>query len=138
MTRTKRLAATLCTGATAATLFTASPALAQSAPPPPPPGTTVATFCPAGTVPGGLQPDGSLLFGVEANGAGCVVVRSIPEGLALVEVVVAPGWDWVFGGGGGGRQGQGAISGKVDIRFENAATGDKVEVRIEPGKTEVK
>jgi hypothetical protein len=137
MSRFRGLAAALAVSATAATLFTASPALAQSAPQPLSE-TPVPTFCPEGTVPGTQQPDGSVIFGVEANGAGCVVVRTIPQGVALVEVIVAPGWTWTFNGGGGSRHGGGAVSGKVDIQFEQLTTGEKVEVRIESGKTEVK
>lgn len=136
MRSTRALATALSVSATAAILFTASPALAKSSPPPPP--ETVPSFCPAGTVPGSQQPDGSVIFGVEANGAGCLVVRTIPQGIGLLETVVAPGWTWTFGGGGGGSHGQGAVSGKVDVKFEQLATGQKVEVRIEPGRTEVK
>jgi hypothetical protein len=60
------------------------------------------------------------------------VVRTIPQGIGLDHVIVAPGWTWVFNGGGD------ALSGKVDIEFDQTDTRNKVEVRIEPGRTEVK
>lgn len=134
MIRTRGLAAAVCVGAAAATLVTATPALAQSTPLP----TDAAMlFCPPELQNGQdiLQPDGSELFCVEALGAGAVVART---GVFLDHVIVAPGWTWSFNGGGGARHGQGAISGKVDVQFEQPTTGDKVEVRIEPGRTEVR
>ena len=132
MIRTRRLAAVLCVGAAAATMSTAAPALADSTPPPAP--TTL--YCPADLQNGQdiVEPDGSVLFCVEALGAGAVVART---GVFLEQVIVAPGWTWENASGGGARHGQGAVSGKVDIKFTRPATDDKVEVRIEPGKTEV-
>ncbi len=143
MNRTRALATALSVGAIAASLFTAGPALAKHGGPTPPAETPpteapAATFCPEGTATGIQQPDGSVIFGVEANGAGCVVVRTITGGIGLIETIVAPGWTWSFGGGGGARHGQGAFSGKVQIQFEQLATGQQVEVRVEPGRTEVK
>jgi hypothetical protein len=130
--RISRIAAALSVAA-AGTLLTAGPALAQTTPPPAP----TALFCPQDLQNGQdiREPDGSVLFCVEALGAGAVVART---GVFLDHVIVAPGWTAVNSGGGGARHGQGAISGKVDIRFDNSTAGDKVEVRIEGGKTEVK
>ncbi|HEX5400902.1 MAG TPA: hypothetical protein VFX16_01225 [Pseudonocardiaceae bacterium] len=132
MIRISRIAAALSVAA-AGTLLAAGPALAQTAPPPAP--TTL--FCPLDLQNGQQirEPDGSLLFCVEALGAGAVVART---GGILDEVIVAPDWTWTNSGGGGARHGQGAVSSKIDIRFSDPATGDKVEVRIEAGKTEVK
>lgn len=132
MIRTRCLAAALSVGASAATLFTAAPALADSTPPPT---GQVALFCPTDLQNGQVirEPDGSVLFCVEALGAGAVVART---GVFLEQVIVAPGWTWENASGGGGRQG--SQSGKVDIKFTEPTTGDRVEVRIEPGKTEVK
>jgi hypothetical protein len=127
--RISRLAAALSVAA-AGTLLTAGPALAQTTPLP----ASTALFCPADLQNGQTvtEPDGSLLFCVEALGAGAVVART---GVFLDHVIVAPGWTAMDHSS---SQGQGDVSGKVDIRFENSTTGDKVEVRIEPGKTEVK
>jgi hypothetical protein len=128
--RISRIAAALSVAA-AGTLLTAGSALAQTTPPPAP--TTL--FCPLDLQNGQQirEPDGSELFCVEALGAGAVVART---GASLDHVIVAPGWTWV-NSGGGARHGQGATGGKVDIRFGNSA-GDKVEVRIEAGRTVVK
>jgi hypothetical protein len=127
-------------GAAAASLLSASPALAKPTPPPPAEAPATASFCPEGTVTGVQQPDGSVIFGVEANGAGCVLVQTMPGGIGLLQVIAAPGWTWTFGGGGGGggRHGQGGLSGKVEVQFEQESTGRRVEVRVEPGRTEVK
>ncbi|HEX5120087.1 MAG TPA: hypothetical protein VFW65_33295 [Pseudonocardiaceae bacterium] len=131
MIRISRIVAALSVAA-AGTLLTAGPALAQTTPPPVP----TALFCPPDLQNGQTtgEPDGSVLFCVEAHGAGAVVART---GVFLDHVIVAPGWTYVISGGGA-RHGQGAISGKVDVRFTNPTAGDKVEVRIEAGKTEVK
>jgi hypothetical protein len=124
----RRLAAVLSLAA-AATLFTATPALAKPTPPAPP---STATFCPAEVQQPVVQPDGSVVFGVEANGAGCVVVQGTAQGITLNEVVAAPGWTWTSKNGGGGSRA------KVDIQFHQTATGSQVEVRVEPGRTEVR
>lgn len=130
MIRISRVAAVLLAAA-AGTLLTAGPALAQTAPQPAP----TALFCPLDLQNGQqiLEPDGSVLFCVEALGAGAVVART---GVFLDQVIVAPGWTWADRSGS--HHGQDATSGKVDVRFDNATTGDKVEVRIQTGKTEVK
>lgn len=104
----------------AAGLFTAGPALAAT-----PAETT--TFCP---FTGGIQlPDGRVEFGVEADGAGCVVVAGDTSGVTLEQVVLAPGWTDEVKDSGPKR---------VDVRFTEPATGDRHEVRVEVGRTEVK
>lgn len=130
MIRTRRLAAVLPAGAAALALLSAGPAFANSDPPP----TSTAQFCPTDLQNGQTiqEPDGSVLFCVEALGAGAVVIQTIPAGDALQQVILAPGWDWTDKSGGSARHG------KVDVEFDNATTGGKVEVRVEPGRTEVK
>lgn len=132
MIRISRLAAVLSVAA-AGTLLTAGPALAQTAPS----STSTTLYCPLDLQNGQQirEADGSVLFCVEALGAGAVVART---GVSLEEVIVAPDWTWAFSGGGGARHGQDATSSKIDIRFSNPTTGDRVEVRIEAGRTEVK
>jgi gentisate 1,2-dioxygenase len=121
--RISRVAAVLSVAA-AGTLLTAGPALAQTAPAP------TALFCPADLQNGQQirEADGSVLFCVEAIGAGAVVART---GVVLDQVIVAPDWTWV-------NSDRGSRQGKIDIRFANPTTGDKVEVRIQTGRTEVK
>jgi hypothetical protein len=90
------------------------------------------TFCPSPVL---LQlPDGSVEFGTDANGAGCVVVR-VPAGggITLREVVLAPGWTDEVKSAGGTKSGS-----RVEVRFTERTTGRRVEVRIEPGRTEIK
>lgn len=109
----------------AAGLFTAAPALAAA----PAPAQT-ATFCPPGAT---TLPNGQVEFGIEADGAGCVIIAGDTSGVTLVQVVDAPGWtDQVKAGG--------ELSGQkfVDVRFTQTATGARHEVRTEVGKTKVK
>jgi hypothetical protein len=131
-----RFVATALTCAAAVSLLTAGPALAKGGGggTPPPPGNPPAMFCPEGTTQGIPQPDGTVVFGVEANGGGCVVVQTAPHGFALLETIDAPGWVSVFRGSGGNA---GDLN-RVEIDYEQLTTGRKVEVRIEPGRTEVK
>lgn len=104
-------------GAVAAGLFATSPAMASDVP----------SFCPFQGVQ--FMPDGSQEFGVEANGAGCVVVDVQGGGVTLSEVVVAPGWT---------DEVKRDDDRRVEVRFAATETKDRVEVRVEPGKTEVK
>jgi hypothetical protein len=130
--RISRIVAALSVAA-AGTLLTAGPALAKTTPPP----TPTALFCPADLQNGQViqESDQSVLFCVEAHGAGAVVART---GVFVEQVIVAPGWTALTSGGGGQRHGQTASSDKVDIRFASSTGGGKVEVRIGAGKTEVK
>ncbi|HEY9388589.1 MAG TPA: hypothetical protein VIR27_02320 [Mycobacteriales bacterium] len=107
----------LSVAAVAAGMFVAGPAMASD----------VQTYCPFS----GVQSlaDGSLQFGVEANGAGCVVVNTTNAGASLTEVVLAPEWNYEVKRNDDGR---------VEVRFTESRTDDRTEVRVEPGKTEVK
>jgi hypothetical protein len=100
-----------------------------------PGGTSSATFCP---FPGVQQlPGDASMFGVEANGAGCVVVYVFDAGGAMVpnQIVVAPGWTDQNKSDPGSP---GHFADRVDVVFTQSGTGDRVEVLVEPGKTEVK
>lgn len=131
MTRIKRFAVPpLAAGMIAAGLFAAAPAQAAPAASSAPAETQM--FCPFEGVQ--RQPDGSEAFSVEANGAGCVVVEGVDGGsrVALVQLIVAPGWTAEV------KDGDRSTDDRVDVRFTQTATRDRVEVRVEPGKTEVK
>jgi hypothetical protein len=143
MIRTRFVVTALTVCAAAMSLLAASPALAKGGGggnpggggTPPPAETAPAMFCPEGTHQPVTQPDGTVIFGVEANGAGCVVVQTAPHnGFALLATIDAPGWVSVFRGSGPNA---GDLS-RVEIDYEQFTTGRKVEVRIEPGRTEVK
>lgn len=97
----------------------------------PPP--AIASYCPqdpdAWVV---VQPDGSTVFANEASGAGCVFVRSYPAGyLRLDSVILAPGWTYVVKKNGDGT------SSRVELQFTETATGNKVDFRVEFGKTRI-
>lgn len=76
--------------------------------------------------------DGSTVFANEASGAGCVFVRSYPAGfLRLDSVTLAPGWSYTVQ-----KNGEGTSS-RVELQFTEAATGRKVDFRVEFGKTRI-
>ncbi|HEY5419687.1 MAG TPA: hypothetical protein VIL10_03045, partial [Marmoricola sp.] len=64
-----------------------------------------------------------------AGDAGCVGIRVSGPGLRLAWVVVAKGWTYVVKSNGTGT------NSRVELRFTNAATGQKVTFRYERGKT---
>ena len=103
--------------ALAAGTFAASPAMASH----------VVTYCPFSGVQ--FLPDGTQQFGVEANGTGCVVINADSTGASLDEVVLAPEWTYEVKRNDDGR---------VEVRFTEPSTKDRVRVRVEPGKTEVR
>lgn len=102
--------------ALAAGVFAAGPALASTP-----------SYCPFQGVQ--ILANGVQEFGVEANGAGCVVVDATSAGMSLADLVVAPGWT---------SEVKRNDDGRVEVRFTEPSTKDRVEVRVEPGKTEVK
>jgi len=78
------------------------------------------------------QPDGSTVFANEASGAGCVFIHSYLAGyLRLESVIVAPGWTYVVQ-----KNGEGTSS-RVELQFNETATGRKVDFRVEFGKTRI-
>ena len=64
-----------------------------------------------------------------AGDAGCVGIRVSGPGLRLAWVVVAKGWTYVVKSNGTGT------NSRVELRFSNAATGQKLDFRYERGKT---
>ena len=80
----------------------------------------------------GLLPDGSSIFSNQANDAGCVTVRVSGSTLRLYSIDLTPGWTSTVTRNGGGT------NSRVAVDFNEPATGRKVEVRIEFGKTVIK
>jgi hypothetical protein len=132
MSLLRRLTLPSIAAALAAASLAATPAFAgggsTSTPPP-----VIASYCPQD--PDGwvvLQPDGSTIFANEASGAGCVFVHSYPAGyLRLDSVILAPGWTYVVKKNGDGT------SSRVELQFTETATGNKVDFRVEFGKTRI-
>ena len=126
MTRIPRLLVPVALGAALTTGVLAGPAAAKDAVPEPESG----SYCTDGW--NEYLSDGSSIFANEANGAGCVWVRSYPAGyLRLDHVVLAPGWSYTVQ-----KNGEGTSS-RVELQLKNAATGRKVDFRVEYGKTKV-
>jgi hypothetical protein len=61
---------------------------------------------------------------------GCVVVRNTTP-LTLDFVAALPGWTYTVDSSGGS-------DGRVQVSFENAATGQRAQIRVEPGKTVIR
>ena len=62
----------------------------------------------------------------------CVFVRSYLAGyLRLDSVILAPGWTYVVQ-----KNGEGTSS-RVELQFTQTATGNKVDFRVEFGKTRI-
>jgi hypothetical protein len=100
-------------------LAVAAPAVAADPP----------TYCPD---PGVYHlADGSTVFGNDSI-AGCVLVRSSLSGaLRLEQVIPAPGWTYVVKSDGGDHN-------RVQVQLTESTTRERVEFRIEPGKTVIK
>ena len=122
MSRNSVRASALVSAVTAASLFGfAGPAMAQGGTPPPAPAPALdcTTVAPA-------DPNVAINY---AGDAGCVGIRISGPGLRLAWVVVAKGWTYVVKSNGTGT------NSRVELRFTNAATGQKVTFRYERGKT---
>jgi hypothetical protein len=90
------------------------------------------TYCPAEPVT--YFADGSFIYSNAANDAGCVTAQVFPSGGArLYRVVVAPGWTYKVKSNGGSTSGS-----RVEVQFDNAATRERVSVRMEAGRTVIK
>src|SRR3954464_8237598 len=61
---------------------------------------------------------------------GCVVVKPTTP-LALGLVAVLPGWTYTVDSSGG-------TDGRVQVSFENPTTGERAQIRVEPGKTVIR
>lgn len=119
----------------AAMALTASPAFASGkgggggGTPAPPPAPVADPCAPYWDMP--AYPDGSLPIVNRTNG-GCVIVRAWPNGaLTLDSVALVAGWTYTIESGGGTK-------GRVQLSFENPATGQTASIRVEPGKTDIR
>ena len=122
MSRNSVRASALAAAVTFASLFgLAGPAMAQGGSPPPAP--APALDC---TKVAPADPNVAINY---AGDAGCVGIRVSGPGLRLAWVVVAKGWTYVVKSNGTGT------NSRVELRFTNAATNQKVDFRYERGKT---
>lgn len=120
MTLFRRLATVAVTGALAAGAAAAPAGAADTT-----------GFCPfAGSQ---LQSDGSTLLANEVASAGCVIVRDDNGTLTIDQIILAPGYTDEIKSAGGAED-----NNKIEVRFENPTTKDKVDFVFEPGKTRVK
>jgi hypothetical protein len=69
------------------------------------------------------------VFSNQVGDGGCITVVSRSTGIRLYALAVTPGWTTDVKSDGGGT------AGGVRVIFAQAATGQSIEARIEPGKT---
>jgi hypothetical protein len=129
MNRCRRFAVPL-TAALIAAAVVSSPAAAKggggSSPPPAVPADPCAGYWDT------TFTDGSSAV-VNASAGGCVIVRSWPAGfLSLDRAIPLPGWTYTVDSNGGGT------NSRVQVTFENPATGQDAQVRVEYGKTVIR
>ncbi len=113
----------------AAALVLPGAALAKggsNAPPPPAASTVLCDYSLDGEVPGGYA------FSNQAGDAGCITVISSTSGIRLYALALTPGWTADVKSNGGGT------AGGVRVVFTQTQTGEKVDARIEPGKTSIR
>jgi hypothetical protein len=124
MTRT--LIATL-----AALLNAAAPAAAKGGDTPPPPPQEWVDPC-EGYWDLPAYSDGTTPL-VNRTAGGCVVIHAYTSGLLLLDyVVLVPGWTYEVESNGGGSKN------RVEIEFTNPTTGERAQIRVEPGKTDIR
>jgi hypothetical protein len=76
--------------------------------------------------------DGVFSFGTISTSpvydAGCLTLQLTNSGVALWKVTAEPDWSYDIKSSGG-------TQGRIDVIWTNASTGQRNEVRMEPGKT---
>ncbi len=77
----------------------------------------------------GPTADGGYIFSNQAGDAGCITVVSSGTTIRLYSLALTPGWTADVTANGA------SSAGGVRVSFKNAQTGDKIDARIEPGKT---
>ena len=93
----------------------------------PPPSTVPAVQCDWSL--DGPTADGGYVFSNQVGDAGCVSVVQRDTTLRLAGVQITPGWTYDVTSNGDGT------NSRVEVRFENSATGQRIVARIEFGKT---
>jgi hypothetical protein len=114
----------------AATLALPAAALAKGAtstppPPAPAPAPVLCDYAADGPTADGL----GYVFSNQAGDAGCITVVSTGSGIRLYALALTPGWTADVKSNGGGT-----VAG-VRVIFEQSQTGQKIDAKIEPGKT---
>jgi hypothetical protein len=77
-----------------------------------------------------LVDNGDLLIN-QAGDAGCVAARISGSRLRLEVVVLNPGWTYSV-------KSSKSDGSRVQLQFSNRTTGERVELRMEPGKTVIR
>jgi len=132
MSRTSlRVSAALVSAVTVASLLgIAGPASAKDEPTPSPEPVLLDCFGDFGdpTIPLMTAPDVAVNY---AGDAACVGVRVTSTSVRLAWVVLAPDWRYVVRSNGGGTRA------RVELRFTNTVTGDRLDFRYQQGRTTI-
>ena len=114
---------------TAATLALPGAALAKgggSTPPPPAAPPVLCDYAADGPT------DAGTVFSNQAGDAGCITVISSSSAIRLYALALTPGWTADVKSNGEGT------TGGVRVVFTQQATGQKVDAKIEPGRTSIR
>ena len=125
MNRTRR---SLVLAATIGAALSPSAALAKGGGSTPPSAAPTPVVCDSSQ--DGYDAQGAYVSTSGVSDAGCVTQGFQGQTLRLLGVAPAPGWTYVVNSGGGTK-------GRIDVTFTNTATGARVGLRSEPGKTVV-
>jgi hypothetical protein len=108
----------------------AGPASAKDEPAPTPEPVALDCFGDFGdpTIPNMTEPNVAVNY---AGSAGCVGVRVTTTSVRLAWVVLAPNWRYVVKRNGGGTQA------RVELRFTNTVTGERLDFRYQQGRTTI-
>ena len=80
------------------------------------------------TIPNMTRPNVAVNY---AGDAACVGIKVNATSVRLAWVVLAPGWSYVVKRNGGGT------NSRVELRFTQASTGDKLDFRFQRGTTTI-
>jgi hypothetical protein len=75
------------------------------------------------------QPDGSVLFGNEFGGVGCLVARNSGGLLSIYEIRSGTGWVPTI---------KSSDPQKLDVQWTWPPTGERHEITVQPGKTVIR
>lgn len=80
----------------------------------------------------GVTADGASIGTMPVKNAGCVTLITTATTIRIYAITAEPGWTYTIKSNGDGT------NSRVQVQFDNPATGERAELRYEFGKTVVK